>query len=126
MPRGLSAQLPSVKYPDLGVTAAHSDLIGEERIEADGGDGLVTADQDVLSTEVSRAPGLDTEVEPSDCAVLPGGEEGVGVPGDGDGLVDGLALCVELGVVDSFANFLVRRLVRCLTLLLNDRVVPEK
>ena len=42
------------------------------------------------------------------------------------GLVDGLALCVELGVVDSFANFLVRRLVRCLTLLLNDRVVPEK
>ena len=44
----------------------------------------------------------------------------------GHGLVDGLTLCVELGVVDSFANFLVRRLVGCLTLLLNDRVVPEK
>ena len=42
------------------------------------------------------------------------------------GLVDGLTLCVELGVVDSFANFLVRRLVRCLTLLLNDGVVPAK
>ena len=42
------------------------------------------------------------------------------------GLVDGLTLCVELGVVDSFANFLVRRLVGCLTLLLNDGVVPEK
>ena len=95
MPRGLSAQLPPVKYPDLGVTAAHSDLIGEERIEADGGDGLVTADQDVLSTEVSRAPGLDTEVEPSDCAVLPGREEGVGVPGDGDGLVDGPHVTIE-------------------------------
>ena len=44
----------------------------------------------------------------------------------GHSLVDGLALCVELGVVDSFANFLVRRLVRCLTLLLDDRVVPDE
>ena len=95
MPRGLSAELSPVKYPHLGVTAAHSDLIGEERVETDGGDGLVTADEDILTTEICRTPGLLSQVEPADSPVLPSGEEGVGVPGDGDGLVDGPHVAVE-------------------------------
>ena len=98
VPGGLSPELSPVEYPDLGVAAAHSDLIGEERVETDGGDGLVTADEDILTTEICRTPGLLSQVEPADGPVLPSGEEGVGVPGDGDGLVDRPHVAVELTV----------------------------
>ena len=98
MPGGLSPELSPVEYPDLGVAAAHSDLIGEERVETDGGDGLVTADEDILTTEICRTPGLLSQVEPADGPVLPSGEEGVGVPGDGDGLVHRPHVTVELTV----------------------------
>ena len=43
-----------------------------------------------------------------------------------DCLVDNLALCVKLSVIDGGATFLVRRLIRRLALLLHNCVVPDK
>ena len=36
---GLGPKLPPVKYPHFRVTAANRQLVGEDGIEADGGDG---------------------------------------------------------------------------------------
>ena len=93
---GLGPQLPPVKYPHFRVTAANRQLVGEDGIEADGGDGLAAVDQDVVLAHVLLTPGLGPQVEPPDGPVLPAGEEGVGVPGYGQRIVDRPRVAVVL------------------------------
>ena len=94
--RGLGPQLPPVKYPHFRVTATHGQLVREDGVEADGGDGLAAVDEDIVLAHVLLTTGLGAEVEPADSSVLPAREEGVRVAGDGERVVDGARVAVVL------------------------------